>query len=88
MVVRRYPSKCRPSHVLPSLNLAYDLTSDLLLRGAVAKVISRPAYADLGSQQNLNYYSAAWAAQRIAFGDHEGWSGRRDRFRRRFRASR
>jgi len=61
--------------VLPSLNVAYDLTSDLLLRGAVAKVISRPAYADLGSQQNLSYYSAAWAAQRIVFGDREGWSG-------------
>jgi iron complex outermembrane recepter protein len=61
--------------VLPSFNVAYDLTSDLLLRGAVAKVIARPSYADLGSQQNLNYYSAAWEAQRIAFGDHQGWSG-------------
>jgi iron complex outermembrane receptor protein len=61
--------------VLPSLNVAYDLTSDLLLRGAIAKVISRPGYADLGSQQNLDYYSAAWAAQRSAFGVREGWSG-------------
>ena len=61
--------------VLPSFNLAYDLTSNLLLRGAIAKVIARPAYADLGAQQNLTYTSAAWSAQRIAFGDHEGWSG-------------
>jgi len=60
---------------LPSLNLAYDLTSDLLLRGAIAKVISRPGYADLGSQQHLDYYSAGWAAQRSAFGVREGWSG-------------
>jgi TonB-dependent receptor len=61
--------------VLPSLNLTYDLASDLLLRGAIAKVISRPGYADLGAQQNLSYNSAAWAAQRSAFGTIEGWSG-------------
>jgi iron complex outermembrane receptor protein len=61
--------------VLPSLNAAYDLTSDLLLRGAISKVISRPGYADLGSQQRLDYYSPAWAAQRSAFGDREGWQG-------------
>jgi len=61
--------------VLPSFNVVYDLTSDLLVRGAVAKVIARPSYVDLGSQQDLNYYSAAWEAQRIAFGDHQGWSG-------------
>ena len=61
--------------VLPSFNVAYDLAGNLLLRGAVAKVIARPAYADLGAQQNLTYTSAAWSAQRIAFGDHEGWSG-------------
>ncbi|MGN6818023.1 MAG: TonB-dependent receptor, partial [Sphingomonas sp.] len=61
--------------VLPSLNVAYNLSDDLLIRGAVAKVISRPEYGDLGSQQQLNYNGPGWEADRQQFGAQPGWSG-------------
>ena len=60
---------------LPSLNLAYELTDTLLLRGAVAKVIARPAFNDLGSQRSLTYRSPEYAFDRGQFGEFEGWSG-------------
>lgn len=60
---------------LPSFNAVYEITPDLLLRGAVAKVISRPSFQDLGSQRSLTYRSAAWAFDRGQFGEFEGWSG-------------
>jgi iron complex outermembrane receptor protein len=34
---------------LPSMNVAYDATDDLVLRAAAAKVIARPNYADMSS---------------------------------------
>ncbi|MGN6819830.1 MAG: TonB-dependent receptor, partial [Sphingomonas sp.] len=61
--------------VLPSLNVAYNLSDDLLIRGAVAKVISRPEYGDLGGQQQLNYNGPGWEADRQQFGAQAGWSG-------------
>ncbi len=60
---------------LPSLNAAYEVTDDIILRGAVSKVIARPGYSDLGSQQRLEYRSAAYAADRQQFGEREGWTG-------------
>jgi iron complex outermembrane receptor protein len=60
---------------LPSLNVSYELTPNLLLRGAVAKVISRPSIQNLGSQRSLTYRSAAYAFDRNQFGEREGWSG-------------
>jgi TonB-dependent receptor len=60
---------------LPSFNAVYEITPNLLLRGAVAKVISRPSFQDLGSQRSLTYRSAAWAFDRGQFGEFEGWSG-------------
>jgi iron complex outermembrane receptor protein len=40
--------------VLPSFNLVFDLKQDLLLRFAVAKVMSRPDYTDIAPRVNLN----------------------------------
>ncbi|MGI2258041.1 TonB-dependent receptor [Shewanella sp. GXUN23E] len=40
--------------VLPSFNLALELTDDLLLRGAVAKVMSRPSLVDLSAHQAIS----------------------------------
>ena len=60
---------------LPSLNVSYDVTPSLLLRGAVAKVIARPAISDLAGSRSLIYRSAAYAFDRDQFGEFEGWSG-------------
>lgn len=60
---------------LPSANVAYEVTSNLLVRGAVAKVIARPSFADLGSQRSLTYRSPEYAFDRDQFGEFEGWSG-------------
>lgn len=60
---------------LPSFNIAYEATPNLIFRGAVAKVIARPAFNDLGSQRSLTYRSAAYAFDRGQFGEFEGWSG-------------
>lgn len=40
--------------LLPSLNVAYDLTGDMVLRGAVAKVMTRPDLTDLSSKLTFN----------------------------------
>ncbi|KQR82326.1 TonB-dependent receptor [Sphingomonas sp. Leaf343] len=61
--------------VLPSANAAFDITDTLLLRGAVAKVISRPAFQNLGQQRSLTFRSDAYAFDRAQFGEFAGWSG-------------
>ncbi|HEY0624803.1 TonB-dependent receptor [Sphingomonas sp.] len=60
---------------LPSLNVSYEITPNLLVRGAVAKVIARPSIHELGRQRSLTYRSEAWAFDRGQFGEFEGWSG-------------
>ncbi len=40
--------------VLPSLNLKYDLNKDLVLRGSLARVMSRADYSALGGSVTLN----------------------------------
>ena len=40
--------------ILPSLNLAYDVTQDVVVRFAVAKVMSRPDYTDMVPRVILN----------------------------------
>jgi iron complex outermembrane recepter protein len=40
--------------VLPSLNLAYDVTNDIVARFAAAKVMSRPDYTDIAPRVILN----------------------------------
>jgi iron complex outermembrane receptor protein len=39
---------------LPSFNIAYEFEEDVILRGAVAKVISRPRYGDLAGSFSQN----------------------------------
>lgn len=40
--------------ILPSLNVNYELSDDVLLRGGVAKVMSRPGYAQLAGAFTAN----------------------------------
>jgi TonB-dependent receptor len=63
--------------VLPSLNLAYDLTDTLLLRAAASKVIARPSYGDIASPGGLQNYSQEYVNDRrlIGGGDQQGWFG-------------
>jgi TonB-dependent receptor len=42
------------NNVLPSLNAVWDLREDMLLRGAVAKVMTRPDLTDLSSKLTFN----------------------------------
>ncbi|WP_350552290.1 TonB-dependent receptor [Pseudoalteromonas sp. 120-MNA-CIBAN-0494] len=63
------------TQVLPSFNIAWDATDDLVIRGAVAKVMSRPDYADLGAQQRISYISDEWAQDRADFNEQPGFSG-------------
>lgn len=63
--------------VLPSINLAYDLGKDVVLRAAASKVISRPAYSAIASPGNLSYVSQQYYTdhQLIGGGGSLGWSG-------------
>ena len=63
--------------VLPSLNVSYDLTSELLLRAAASKVISRPSYGDIAAPGGLQYFSQEYVNDRrlIGGGDKAGWFG-------------
>ena len=63
--------------VLPSLNLAYELSNDLLLRTAASKVVSRPSYGDIASPGGLQYFSQEYVNDRrlIGGGDKQGWFG-------------
>ncbi len=44
------------SEVLPSVNIAFDLAQDVILRMSAAQVISRPNYADMFSASSLAGY--------------------------------
>ncbi len=63
--------------VLPSFNLAFDITDSLLLRAAASKAISRPGYGDIASPGSLRYYSPEYVDDRrlIGGGDQQGWYG-------------
>lgn len=63
------------TQILPSLNLAWDAGEDLVVRGAIAKVMSRPDYGDLGAQQRITFVSEEWADDRAAFNEQPGFSG-------------
>ncbi len=56
--------------ILPSFNAVYDLNDDMMLRFSVAKVMSRPTFADMSGQveYSLDRYSAA----ANHFGGHGG----------------
>jgi TonB-dependent receptor len=63
--------------VLPSFNIAYDLTDDLVLRAAASKVISRPSYGDIASPGALEFFSPEYVADRRLTGGagEQGWFG-------------
>ena len=63
--------------VLPSFNLAYELTYDLVLRAAASKVISRPSYGDIASPGSLEYFSSEYVNDRRLTGgaSEQGWYG-------------
>jgi TonB-dependent receptor len=63
--------------VLPSFNVAYDLTENLLLRAAASKVISRPSYADIASPGSLDFFSQEYVDDRRLTGgaNEQGWYG-------------
>jgi iron complex outermembrane receptor protein len=63
------------TYVLPSLNLVWDAGDNLVVRGALAKVMSPPGYSDLGSQERISFISDEWAKDREAFNTQPGFSG-------------
>lgn len=63
------------TYVLPSLNLVWDASENLVVRGALAKVMSPPGYSDLGSQERISFVSDEWADDRAAFNTQPGFSG-------------
>lgn len=67
--------KNKDTQVLPSFNIAWDATDNLVIRGAIAKVMSRPDYSDLGAQQRITFVSDEWADDRAAFNEQPGFSG-------------
>ena len=42
------------SEVLPNLNLAFDLSDDMVLRASAAKVMARPDYVKIANQESAN----------------------------------
>ncbi len=63
--------------VLPSFNIAWDITENLVLRGAASKVIARPSYTSIAAPGALSYYSAEYVNDRRVAGGapQEGWQG-------------
>ncbi len=61
--------------ILPSFNISWDVTSNLLLRGEASKVISRPGYGDLAGARSLTFNSDAFVYDRAQFGALPGWFG-------------
>ncbi|MFV0623379.1 TonB-dependent receptor [Sphingomonas sp. ac-8] len=61
--------------ILPSFNIAWNATPDLLIRGAASKVISRPGYGDLAGARSLTFNSDAFVYDRAQFGALPGWFG-------------
>jgi len=61
--------------VLPSFNISWDVTPNLLLRAAASKVIARPGYGDLAGSRGLTFNSDAFVFDRAQFGARPGWFG-------------
>ena len=61
--------------VLPSFNIAWDASDNLVVRGAMAKVMSRPGYSALGSQERISFVSDEWAEDRASFNELPGFRG-------------
>uniref|UniRef100_UPI003567B002 TonB-dependent receptor n=1 Tax=Pseudoalteromonas sp. TaxID=53249 RepID=UPI003567B002 len=63
------------TQILPSFNIAWDVSDNVVIRGALAKVMSRPDYGDLGAQQRIRFISDEWADDRADFNEQAGFSG-------------
>ncbi|MDQ0252322.1 TonB-dependent receptor [Sphingomonas kyeonggiensis] len=61
--------------VLPSFNISWDVTPNLLLRAAASKVIARPGYGDLAGARSLTFNSDPFVFDRAQFGARAGWFG-------------
>lgn len=63
--------------VLPSLNIAWDVTDDLVLRGAASKVIARPSYTSIAYPGGLSFYTDEYSNDRRVAGGapNPGWYG-------------
>lgn len=61
--------------ILPSFNIAWNVTPDLLIRGAVSKVISRPGYGSLAGARSLTFNADPFVYDRDEFGARPGWFG-------------
>lgn len=61
--------------ILPSFNIAWNVTPDLLIRGAVSKVISRPGYGALAGARSLTFNADPFVYDRDEFGARPGWFG-------------
>lgn len=63
--------------VLPSLNFAYDVNRNLVIRGAASKVIARPAFSSIAYPGALNFVSEEYSDDRAAGGGSQnpGWYG-------------
>ena len=70
-----FTQKNKDTQILPTFNIAWDATDNLVIRGAIAKVMSRPDYSDLGAQQRITFVSDEWADDRAAFNEQPGFSG-------------
>ncbi|WP_369812618.1 TonB-dependent receptor [Alkalimonas collagenimarina] len=49
--------KASYTEVLPSFNIAYNVTDDVILRGSLAQVIARPNYYDMFSRSSFSGYA-------------------------------
>ncbi|MGN6279547.1 MAG: TonB-dependent receptor [Sphingomonas sp.] len=63
------------TNILPSFNIAWNITPTLLARGEASKVISRPGYGDLAGNRNLTFNSDWFVIDRGQFGALPGWFG-------------
>lgn len=63
--------------ILPSFNIAWDITDSLVLRGAASKVIARPSYTNIAYPGGLSYYSDEYSNDRRVAGGatNPGWYG-------------
>jgi len=63
--------------ILPSFNIAWELTDDLVLRGAASKVISRAGYTSIAYPGGLQYVSEEYSNDRRVAGGTTtpGWYG-------------
>lgn len=66
------------SQFLPSFNIVWDASDNLVIRGAIAKTMSRAPFNDMGAPEQLTFISQEWADDRLEFRGNPvepGWSG-------------